>query len=1472
MREFRSGNDRARGFDHAHANGTGSHDSTPVTKQTPEEALRVKLHAAEESLATIAAVYVPKLDAAQATEDDARAARERRAAYDTARADAEAHLGRAVTARSFAADYATQHQLDSSAMLDGFDAKLAQARQALAAAPPPPPRFEAVPLEAEIAAAIAMERGPARNTTLVYLFSQLDRASARVLKRRLENPDSEDKTSQAFGSVVDARADLLGILAGTKQVRIDPRKVQLPDTASATAPPARTAGAAPAPVNIDKPPEYEENRATIDDSGNTAQTSAFPVSPAPAPDHGAAPHRVPVNIDKPPEYEESRETQTIDDSGSAAQTSEPPAPAPNLGAAPPVPVNIDKPPEYEENRATQTIDDSGGTAQASGDERRDHQHAGGRHSPRNSAPRDHDRTEAKGDAKQAPEPPPNTDSLSPEAAFLRALTEDNIAQSPHPLMMERGTRGLLTVQLGAPQSPLDVTAAPITVRWRLTDRERSVITSGEALWFAGAWAGPFLVIPLDGPADRWIEVEFDAGAKGHRRLTKMLAIRTPDLNTLRNLTDEELQTEGSALDSQIATETDPALRDTALQGKREMEWLASERGLDQEGQGEDPDLWTLTTDPIAVRRMIERYIVNHGIEQTSQDLYGASYVFPPEVIPIADQQFQLLVAERDAFAATVRETAFDTALKMLNESEAEIGSTLSGYGLFAGKEMLDLAAKTLILKGDDTLDIAVEMVMHLSQQGNSKNANQREDFAGAASQREALVTAVRDLKDLQNHVGQLRDQRDTLDTSNPPPPARPANDDDPSMLAREQVAALDIQLKAAQQDLSIRWLEHERAHPILVAFRSREGEPNDVGALLGDQDALMRGVLRGVLPKVKNIHRCRGGLGDDVHPMELPPVVALTKQRLHVAPGSFRDRIVRDEVEDASSDWKAWAIGAVTLGLAVLTAIPSGGSSLVLGAEIAALSLDAYLAMDAVNQYSADSAAANTNLDLAGSLSQEEPSLIWLAVQLVALPLDAMMVARAFREAVDVTRAVRSGERVNEAAVRHLDSLGAEHEMGAIGQRVLNEAGASEGSAGATLAGAGARRAAHPLFADVAGDLAASNTEALARRLGVPVELDDSLGTGVVVDWVVHDNEHVQVIAVRAGHIATTADVLAHGRTMQLLRRYNGAWGRLRRMLDDLLAVFQGGAARPGSEAFKARYEFEKLRRIAGSRREAMLASIGDASVLEREALFLEEQAAQFEAIAQSANRDAVAGAHETAMPDTSRISGAVSDAETRSKEILEEFAERQRGGFDAATEELETAFDLDDIDNLSQQRRGDRAAVNYPGRNARTGDAAYFPPKSAGPEFDAWFDTLSDRDFAKLWDDEAAHEAFASALRGDGGNHEWLMVVEARKIKAWGVPIGTVKSAVTRTDAIIGRLTTADGRRIVFRHGGTGSHGGTFHKALQRMIKDSNDYGAFLTKLNHWADESLGPISSTRWPDAPKLGRYSLPDDLQLRGEGGIK
>ena len=99
-------------------------------------------------------------------------------------------------------------------------------------------------------------------------------------------------------------------------------------------------------------------------------------------------------------------------------------------------------------------------------------------------------------------------------------------------------------------------------------------------------------------------------------------------------------------------------------------------------------------------------------------------------------------------------------------------------------------------------------------------------------------------------------------------------------------------------------------------------------------------------------------------------------------------------------------------------------------------------------------------------------------------------------------------------------------------------------------------------------------------------------------------------------------------------------------------------------------------------------------------------------------------------------------------------------------------------------------------------------------------------------------------------------MVAEARQFKKWGISLKTIQEGRKFTEATIGRR---------FRHGvQPGSD--IMHRELRAMVRSSHNYGEFLEKLNQWADRELAPSHSARWPRETPRGRYSLPDNLQVR------
>jgi len=246
-------------------------------ERSPEQVVQAKFAEAKKALEAIADVGVPKLTAAQPFEGDRRGPRQRRAEYDLAKEAIASQFRNAEAARTTAIKQAKQHGIDTTALVQELDQEVTKTNQQLGQAPEAPPGFQRVPGEDAILAAIRMPPGKERNTELLFLVSELDRQSARALRGRLDTakPDAEDELALAFKRVVDVRDDVLGILAGTKQVHIDRRKFRQAE--KGVAPAAPTAAAAPSLAPTDA--NAQAGATPPVDRGATAVS--VPTAPAP---------------------------------------------------------------------------------------------------------------------------------------------------------------------------------------------------------------------------------------------------------------------------------------------------------------------------------------------------------------------------------------------------------------------------------------------------------------------------------------------------------------------------------------------------------------------------------------------------------------------------------------------------------------------------------------------------------------------------------------------------------------------------------------------------------------------------------------------------------------------------------------------------------------------------------------------------------------------------------------------------------------------------------------------------------------------------------------------------------------------------------------------------------------------------------------------------------------------------------------
>jgi hypothetical protein len=1090
--------------------------------------------------------------------------------------------------------------------------------------------------------------------------------------------------------------------------------------------------------------------------------------------------------------------------------------------------------------------------------------------------------------------------------FLAGLG-DAWTVSPRPFLLAGSLeQRAITIDARAPSPPLG--SPPVSVVWSVMHAEQAdPVAQGATTWPALVPLAPIVADAVwrEGSYQVLLAVTVEGHATKHESLSFTARVASKD--AARGLADSDVMQDRADLRYRLATEQDPAQRGTLTEGYHALLALSAERGLPTV----EHEHWrdgtatagasSAPSDPAGARAYVEGVVAREGFRNGRVPLtFGAWALGDVEQQRTLMVQAAAVEAEASAFRETFRSETLTVTQSLLNQSERQLAQALHAYGLAPFTSAIATAARTVAHDGD-TLDLQAEHLLQTAKigrdegQGYVAHAEDRAQLAAVARALAARQEQVRAVAAERAHLLTMHDEtrfaasggagpsvarshathhapraRMAEQLAQLPPPgplvtlrgATPAAavagaSGDQEQLVAAHLAASGAELARVQGALRAEWMAAERAHPILVAYRAPDGGPADLAALQGGDDAAMRAVLRDVLPKLGNIYKCEAWLaGGRLDPLTLAPAVALASRRLDVAPGSIRDAVVRGLVEDANDDgWQAWALAAVTLAMAVVAIVPTGGASVAVGLELAGLALDAYLAIEAADDYATDSATANTAMDPALALAHEEPSLAWLAVQLAGGAAGAGFAVSTFREAVAVRRAVLAGDSA-QAAIRALDELGEREGLGAIGSRVAKGAGDDLGMAAGR---AGGRELVHT--SDVLGGVAASNPDALARRLGAGVEVDPALGSGVRVDRVVTEGGEVWILGLRIGPAASTADVLAHQRTIDLLRRYNGTLGRVRALFDRVTGGPLGhGAAHAATDAGHAGLEAEKLLRLVGIRQAALarqpLAEVADA--LSEELRFLDQLGEEFSVTVRTADADIIrTGGRAVGSPD---LLG-------RRRHLEHDPAKLD--ALDAEALGTRQALDVQDPSGAEfiAARRAERRAANPPdslinGPRSASPYAAHIPPVG-GEEFNEWFDALTMSELRTMTEDPLSRAILDGSVREPGGLHEWLMVAEMERIKSWGVSIRTVLAARTPTAATVGKW---------FRHGGEGSRGTTFHRRLRSMITSSSDYGEFLTKLNHWADANIAASHSVRWPDAAPLGRYALPEELQLRGEGGLQ
>jgi len=208
------------------------------------------------------------------------------------------------------------------------------------------------------------------------------------------------------------------------------------------------------------------------------------------------------------------------------------------------------------------------------------------------------------------------------------------------------------------------------------------------------------------------------------------------------------------------------------------------------------------------------------------------------------------------------------------------------------------------------------------------------------------------------------------------------------------------------------------AQPSLAMYTTGGGAASKLAGVSGaspdDQRFLAYRLQHEIDEKLANIAKVRGALGGRFKALKQPPVVRMTKQAMAAEP--WQARLVDDHIrglEAAEADSQLmWTV--LSIGLGLLAAIPTGGSSVVAGVAAAgavgAAGISAYHAYDELADAALQDAAAGTDFDKARAVAESEPDYFWLALDIVGAIADVGQAVQAFNALRAAMRAVKPGE------------------------------------------------------------------------------------------------------------------------------------------------------------------------------------------------------------------------------------------------------------------------------------------------------------------------------------------------------------------------------------------------------------------------------------------------------------------------------
>jgi hypothetical protein len=425
-----------------------------------------------------------------------------------------------------------------------------------------------------------------------------------------------------------------------------------------------------------------------------------------------------------------------------------------------------------------------------------------------------------------------------------------------------------------------------------------------------------------------------------------------------------------------------------------------------------------------------------------------------EIEPTLDAALRTLEAHNTAFVADFDRESTDLTLAILQLSEDQALNEAKRYGL-------------------TEREIKEEYIQEISDREWRRKTRTRTERGMADNpESQKLVIAARALSMKQAEMVTLHSEQMSLMRSKTMRYRGEVYE--VNWLPEENKApyeALGTRIDLVKRDYDVLRAATDAEYPLLASMSDPTNlEAQRNLAKLGQGVGLEAAAVAGekVAEVIGNIAKSREALSSgDLKPWKLPRIVGATKLHMNIEPGSAKEKLIDRTVEARVEDESRWSIllAAITIGLAIIAAIPTGGMSLVgaavvFGAGAATVGIGAYVLLRDLREYDVMTAAYGSALAQAQAISAEEPTLLWVALDIIGLGFDIGGAMKAFRGLAPAARgAMTAGRSIEELepALRALRNEGNAVKKGlgdALVEDALRTRGATEEAEDALRAGA----------------------------------------------------------------------------------------------------------------------------------------------------------------------------------------------------------------------------------------------------------------------------------------------------------------------------------------------------------------------------------------------------------------------------------